>query len=189
MLGAYNTTYYVSSSDVATVVGIGLTTYIIFAILSLAVTIFMIVSMWKLFKKAGKEGWASIIPIYNTIVMIQIAELPLWYIALLLVPLVNIYAVFKIFIEMAKKFGKSTGFGVAMVFFSIICIPILAFSKDVVYKGSNNAANAAAPNMDPSQNYYGGQQPMQPQQPIQPAAPVQPQDPTMPQGPTTPTSF
>ena len=84
-------------------------------------SILIIVSLWKIFKKAGKPGWASIVPIYNMIV-------------LFFIPFANIYALFKIYIELAHKFGKSTGFGVATVFFSIVCLPILAFSKTAEYK-------------------------------------------------------
>jgi len=58
----------------------------------------------------------------------------LWYIVLFFIPFANIYAVFKIYIELAHKFWKSTGFGVATVFFSIVCLPILAFSKTAEYK-------------------------------------------------------
>ena len=100
------------------------------------VSILTIVSLWKIYKKAGKPGWASIIPIYNIIVLLQIADLPLWYLLLLIIPFANIYAVFKIYIELAHKFGKSTGFGVATVFFSIVCFPILAFDKSVVYNNN-----------------------------------------------------
>lgn len=85
-------------------------------------------------QKAGKPGWASIVPIYNMIVLLEITELPLWYIVLFFIPFANIYALFKIYIELAHKFGKSTGFGVATVFFSIVCLPILAFSKTAEYK-------------------------------------------------------
>ena len=85
-------------------------------------SILIIVSLWKIFKKAGKPGWASIVPIYNMIVLLEITELPLWYIVLFFIPFANIYALFKIYIELAHKFGKSTGFGVATVFFSIVCL-------------------------------------------------------------------
>ena len=98
--------------------------------------IFMIVCMWKIFTKAGKEGWKSIIPIYNIIVLLEIAELPTWYIVLYIIPVVNIYALFKTYIELAHKFGKSTGFGVLMVFFSIVCFPILAFDSSAYQSGS-----------------------------------------------------
>ncbi len=104
-------------------------------IIALALSVLIIVSLWKIFTKAGKPGWAAIVPIYNVIVLVQITGLPLWYIILLLIPIVNIYAIFKIYIELAHKFGKSTGFGVLMVFFSGICIPILAFDKNSTYNG------------------------------------------------------
>lgn len=97
----------------------------------------MIVSQWKIFTKAGKPGWASIVPVYNMIVMIQIADLSLVYLLLFFVPIANIYAVFKIYISIAHKFGKSTGFGVGMIFLSIIFLPILAFG-DAVYEGNGN---------------------------------------------------
>lgn len=100
----------------------------------------MLVSLWKIYTKAGKPGWASIVPIYNIIVLLEIVELPMWYIVLFFIPFANIYAAFKIYIELAHKFGKSTGFGVLTVFFSIICLPILAFSSDAVYQKSAPAA-------------------------------------------------
>lgn len=128
-------------------------------IIMLALNIFSIVCMWKLFKKAGKKGWTSIVPIYNFIVLIEIAELPMWYIALFFVPFANIYAMFKIYIEIAHKFGKSTGFGVAMVFFSIICIPMLAFGKDE-YKGKSGTStnNNVNPQPNIQNNMYSNQQ-------------------------------
>lgn len=104
-------------------------------VFGLAIGILCLVSLWIIFKKAGKPGWASIVPIYDFIVMLQICELPLWYIVLFLIPIANIYVIFKVYIELAHKFGKSTGFGVLMVFFSEICLPILAFDKNAVYKG------------------------------------------------------
>ena len=114
---------------------------VILMIISLLLSILLIVSMWKIYKKAGKPGWAAIVPVYNIIVLLEIAELPLWYIALFLVPFANIYAMFKIYIELAHKFGKSTGFGVASVFFSVICFPILAFNKNIVYKNASVVEN------------------------------------------------
>ena len=45
-------------------------------ILYLALIVFLIVTMWKIFTKAGKPGWASIIPIYNVFVMLDIAGKP-----------------------------------------------------------------------------------------------------------------
>lgn len=125
-------------SSTASAVGIFAGVGIFMWIIGMAVAVFSVICMWKLFKKAGKPGWASIVPIYNMIVMIEIAELPMWYIALFFVPFANIYAMFKIYIEIAHKFGKSTGFGVGMVFLNIIFIPMLAFGK-AEYKGGISA--------------------------------------------------
>ena len=41
-------------------------------ILYIAVIIFMIYCIWRLFEKAGKPGWASIIPVYNYLVELEI---------------------------------------------------------------------------------------------------------------------
>lgn len=121
--------YYTTSSTTASPVA---------SIIPLAITILSIVAMWKLFKKAGYQGWESIIPIYNLVILFKIAGLTAWYILLLIIPLVNIYVVFKLYIELAHKFGKSTGFGVATVFFSIICLPIMAFDSNCTYQSENN---------------------------------------------------
>ena len=128
----------------------------IFYLVFLAACIFLLVCMYKVFKKAGRKGWEALIPIYNIIVMIQIAELPTWYIVLYFIPFANIYAMFKIYIEFAHKFGKSTGFGIAMIFFSYICFPILAFGN-AEYQGSvpmntNYNPNPVPNNGMPQQN-------------------------------------
>lgn len=100
-----------------------------YVITILVFALLVIVSMWKIFTKANEEGWKSIIPIYNTITLFKIAGLPGWYFILLFVPIVNIIISFKVYIDLAHKFGKSTGFGVATTLFPIICMPILAFGS------------------------------------------------------------
>lgn len=134
---------------------------LIYWLICMAISIFTLVSMWKIFKKAGKPGWAAIVPIYNIIVMLEIAELPMWYIALYCIPFANIYAMFKTYIELAHKFGKSTGFGVGIAFLSPIFLGILAFGKDVNYVGAQS-------NVQPTY-----QQPVQPN--VQPVQPMNPQ--------------
>ena len=136
-----NYSYEVSTSNAA---GAVLAVFGFIWFIIMVTSIFMLVCMYKVYKKAGRKGWEALIPIYNFVVMIQIAELPMWYIVLYFIPFANIYAMFKIYIELAHKFGKSTGFGVATVFFSIICLPILAFSKNVTYNGNNNSMNNSA---------------------------------------------
>jgi len=118
-------------------------------IFSLILSLIYIISYWKIFKKANKPGWASIVPIYNIIVMLEIAKLPMWYIALFFVPIANIYAIFKINIEIAKKFGKETGFGIGMTLLAIIFIPLLAFS-DNNYEDNNMETSTENNSFDPT---------------------------------------
>lgn len=99
-------------------------------IFSVILGLILLISYWKIFNKAGKPGWASIIPIYNYVVMIQIAKLSMIYLILLMLPIVSIFATFKINIEIAKKFGKSTGFGIGITLLPIIFIPLLAFADN-----------------------------------------------------------
>lgn len=94
---------------------------------SLAVAIVVIAGMWKVFTKAGKPGWASIVPIYNAIVLLEIAGKPLWWIVLLLIPGVNIVILFIVSIDVARNFGKGTGFGIGLALLGFIFYPILGF--------------------------------------------------------------
>ncbi len=121
--------------------GIALATYIITLLICAAIGVFTLICQWKVFKKAGKKGWEAIIPIYNIIVTLEIAELPLWYIILAFIPFANIYLVFKMNIEIAHKFNKSTGFGVFLAFFSFIGLAILAFDKNIYYESNGDINN------------------------------------------------
>jgi hypothetical protein len=99
-----------------------------FVVFMIAFGVLMIASMWITLEKAGLPGWACLIPIYNVIVLLQLAGKPLWWFLLLLIPFVNIIILFMIYIAIAQNFGKGVGFGVGLVFLSFIFFPILAFS-------------------------------------------------------------
>ena len=101
----------------------------------------MIISWWKLFEKAGQPGWAAIVPIYNIVIMLTIIKKPMWWIALMFVPIANVVVMILIFIELAKVFGKDSGFAVGLIFLSVIFIPILAFG-DAVYEDAERSSNA-----------------------------------------------
>lgn len=107
---------------------------LIFMIFYLAVCLLMLVSIWKIFTKAGQPGWAVIIPIYNLFIMLQIAGKPGWWILLFLIPGVNLIVTILAYIAIAENFGKSAGFGIGLVFLGIFFFPLLAFS-DAQYSG------------------------------------------------------
>ncbi|MFZ5554647.1 MAG: DUF5684 domain-containing protein [Bacteroidota bacterium] len=111
---------------------------IVGVILYIALIVFIIASIWKVFVKAGKPGWAAIVPIYNYIVMLEIVKKPIWWIVLLLIPFVNIIMLFIIMIEMAKAFGKSAGFGVGLALLGFIFFPILGFGDAQYVYGDNS---------------------------------------------------
>ncbi len=107
----------------------------VLVILYLAVAILVIAGGWKVFTKAGKPGWGILIPIYNLILWLEIAEKPLWWFLLMLIPLVNIVICIIVFIAVARNFGKGDGFGLGLIFLSFIFIPILGFG-DAQYQGN-----------------------------------------------------
>ena len=102
------------------------------ALLLIGVLILILTSFWKIFAKAGRPGWLSLIPVVNLYNLIQIAGRPGWWILLFLIPVVNFVVAIVVTINIANKFGKSTLFGVGMIFLPIIFYPLLAFS-DATY--------------------------------------------------------
>ena len=92
-------------------------------------SLLVVVSMWAVYSKAGKPGYAAIIPIYHHIVFLEIAGEPIWWFFLLLLPLVNVVVFLIVSIDLAKKFGKGTGFGIGLLFLPFIFYPILGFGS------------------------------------------------------------
>ncbi len=101
--------------------------------LSTLLYILLLVALWVVFKKMGRQGWEGIIPVYNLYVLFEEIYGNGWKFLLLLIPLYNIYLIFAVNIKLAKGFGQSSGFGVGLTLLSFIFMPILAFG-DYVYK-------------------------------------------------------
>jgi hypothetical protein len=111
-----------------------------------------IVAMWKLFVKAGQPGWAAIVPIYNLVVLLQVAGMPLWWLAVLVlafVPLVGFIAAlaFNIMVGMnvGRKFGKSDAWGIVLNGIFGIGYLILGFGSAKYQGGKSSTPTAAAP--------------------------------------------
>jgi hypothetical protein len=97
-------------------------------LVELALIGLVIAGMWLTFTKAGKPGWAAIIPIYNIIVLLEIVGKPIWWVLLFLVPCVNIVMAIIVALEVARVFGKGVGFGLGLAFLPFIFYPLLGFS-------------------------------------------------------------
>ncbi|PSL29682.1 DUF5684 domain-containing protein [Chitinophaga ginsengisoli] len=109
--------------------------------------LFFIVCYWKIFEKAGKPGWACIVPIYSTIVMLEIVGKPWWYFFMFLIPIYG-WIVLPIMLthDFSKSFGKDIGFTLGLLFLPFIFYPILAFSRDIRYIGP--AGHPTGPSLD-----------------------------------------
>jgi hypothetical protein len=101
----------------------------IFAIVWLAVAVFMLVALWKVFTKAGQPGWGVLIPIYNTYLMLKIAGKPGWWLLMMFIPIVNVVFAILAMIGLANNFGKGGGFVVGLLFLPFIFYPILGYGS------------------------------------------------------------
>ncbi|WP_222919532.1 DUF5684 domain-containing protein [Natrinema sp. SYSU A 869] len=108
---------------------------IVALIIGIAFTVAYIAGTWKTFAKAGQPGWAAIIPIYNWYIMFKIGGNEWWWVLVLFVPLVNIYAAYKMFAGVSNAFGQGIGFTLGLWFFGFVCFPLLGFG-DYPYRGS-----------------------------------------------------
>ena len=107
----------------------------------LAVFLFYIYVGWRIFEKADQPGWASIIPIYNMVVILRIVGRPVWWLILAFIPIVNLVWMIIPF-DLAKSFGKGMGFGLGLLLLGPIFGPVLAFG-DATYEGPSAADDPA----------------------------------------------
>lgn len=122
--------------------------FLVFMIVLLAVLIVMVVANYKIFRKAGKEGWESLIPIYGAIVKLQFLNIPVWFILIYLIPGANLVSHIIVNLNLAKKFDKDIFFALGLIILPVIFYPILAFS--------NAEYNSYAVGVFESQNISGG---------------------------------
>jgi hypothetical protein len=115
------------NDDAAAAAG-GLVSMCCSCIFPLAIFALIVAGLWKIFEKAGRPGWAAIIPFYNMYVVTEIAGRDIIWFILLLVPCVNIVAAVLIWMDLAKNFGKDPIWGLGLAFLGPIFIPLLGFS-------------------------------------------------------------
>ncbi len=120
-------------------------------LLYVAFIVVYLVAAWIVYTKAGEEGWKALIPIYNVWVLLKIVGRPGWWLLLFLIPFVNFVIWIIVSIDLAKSFGKGTGFALGLIFFAPIFYMILAFG-DATYRGPAAApgGGSATPSMPPA---------------------------------------
>lgn len=95
----------------------------------LAVVVIYIAAEWKIYEKAGKPGWAVLIPFYNIYVLLKIVGRPGWWLLLFFIPLVNIIIGIIVTNDLAKSFGQGVGFTLGLIFLSPVFILLLGFGN------------------------------------------------------------
>ena len=103
--------------------------WIIYSVIIVGLIVLELVATWKVYTKAGKPGWGAIIPIYNVVLLCEIAGKPGWWVLLFFIPLLNFVMNIVVSIGVAENFGKGTGFGLGLAFLGPIFYPILAFGS------------------------------------------------------------
>jgi uncharacterized protein DUF5684 len=111
----------------------------VFWICWLMFVVLMIAALWKIFSKAAQPGWAAITPIVNTCFLIKVAGRPGWWLILMFIPLVNFIIWIILCIDVAKNFGKGTGFGIGLLLLPFIFFLILGFGS-ARYQGATATA-------------------------------------------------
>jgi hypothetical protein len=123
---------------------------ILIATLYLGIIGLMIASHWKIFVKAGKPGWASIVPIYSIVVLVEIIKKPGIWVLYLILPIVNIIFMIRLSLELAKVFGKDDAYGIGLFILPFVFMPMLAFGDAVYMKDEFNIDEFGKPVVNPN---------------------------------------
>jgi hypothetical protein len=104
------------------------------ALVALAVYVVFVIGAWKVFSKAERPGWWSIIPIWNMAVLLQISGRSGWWVLGYVVPLLNLFVQIRWGIEMARSYGRGIGFAIGLILLEPLFVVILGFG-DASYLG------------------------------------------------------
>ena len=166
--------YYVDSSFSTITDGVRVMIYSFLATMAIILLIYLVVviAYWKILKKGGKPGWASLIPIYNVYELCKMVGVnPLWILIVFLSGFLNIIPIigslvslaaviyFQVLlnVSLARSFNKSDGYAAGLIFLPVIFYPMLGFGsatyvgqnpmKDFIFKNDNQN------NMNANQQY------------------------------------
>ena len=109
--------------------------------LYIAAIVAFVAGLWMVFTKAGEDGWKAIIPIWNVLILLKIVGREWWWIILMLIPIVGFIVWIIVALDLAKSYGRGTGFGIGLIIFPYIWSLILGFGSDT-YRGPAAAKTA-----------------------------------------------
>ena len=115
-----------------------------YSFLALFILIIGAVGAARLFVKCGQPWLAAVVPFWNVVVLCKVVGRPVSHAWLLLVPVFNVYFIFKLFIELAQSFGKTSWVDYTLVcVFNVFYVLNLAMSYDYEYQGPVYGAAAS----------------------------------------------
>ena len=137
----------------SSLLGLSLGLLLFVSIIALAIIVLYVIGTWKLFKKAGKQGWEALIPFYSTYVLVEISGLNWWYFLIAIsgtictiakidglnyiCNLAGMAVNFFVFYNIAKKMKQQpVGYGVAGALVAPIITMILGFSGKYTFDPS-----------------------------------------------------
>lgn len=127
-----------------------------YVIVWLVITVIVLAGFWKVLEKGGESGAWSLLLLTGCLYPIaflpicKITGRPAWWVILLYIPIVNIVVLAILSIDLAKSFGKGTGYGIGLWLLSFIFYPMLGFG-DARYLGPSapgTAGSYGAPEAD-----------------------------------------
>jgi hypothetical protein len=106
------------------------TVYVV--LIEILLYVYLSYSIYVIAQKTGHEdkAWMAWVPVVNTFLLIEIADKPLWWFFLLLIPIVNIVIGVIIWMKVAEARNKPNWWGILMLvpFVNFIVPGYLAFT-------------------------------------------------------------
>ena len=129
---------------------------ILIVIIIVPIVIVCLVAKYKMYKKAGRNGWEAIVPFYSEWVYTEIAGVEWWWFIALIASNIftftthngdqtisfnftNVVGLFGAFVcnyNISKKLHKDVGFAVLMTLFPFVMIPLIGFSSSYSFDDS-----------------------------------------------------
>ncbi len=93
---------------------------------------------FKIFQDAGYPAWSAFVPYYNLYVWIKIIGKPMWWLAMLFIPFLNIFIVFLMITEIIKGYQKYESWQqAAAVILPFYFLPKWSFDKNLRFDAAN----------------------------------------------------
>lgn len=141
----YNTVNFEGDAGLPIAFGVG---FVLFLLLFVVVIyVYYAVVFQRMARKLNiADDWFAWIPILNLVLLLRIANRPIWWILLLFIPLVQIIINIIIWMDVSKGMGKPEWWGVLMIFpgVNLVVMGYLAFSDSVVVPQSANFAHSSS---------------------------------------------